>query len=82
MVQHWGAGQVSYDWDETLSEWYVNDGRGLEHGFTVRQPPEGRAAVIYAGLKVWDANGRAVDAWDGSEAGRKKDSRLAPQRSA
>ena len=87
--------RVSYDWDETLREWYVNDGRGLEHGFTVRQQPagrgetlelnlkvrdgleprlrnggrtvafvdaEGRAAVIYAGLKVWDADGHALEA--------------------
>ena len=87
--------RLSYDWDETLREWYVNDGRGLEHGFTLRQQPagqgetlelnlavrggleprvrdggravafvdaEGRAAVIYAGLKVWDADGRALDA--------------------
>jgi uncharacterized protein (TIGR03437 family) len=81
--------RVSYDWDETLREWYVNDGRGLEHGFTLWQPPagrgetlelnlavrggleprvrdggrtvafvdaEGRAALLYAGLKVWDAD--------------------------
>jgi hypothetical protein len=87
--------RVSYDWDENLREWYVNDGRGLEHGFTVRQPPagqgetlelnlavrggleprvrgggravafvdaDGRAVLIYAGLKVWDADGRALDA--------------------
>ena len=87
--------RVNYDWDETLREWYVNDGRGLEHGFTLWQPPagrgetlelnlavrggleprvrdggrtvafvdaEGRAALLYAGLKVWDADGRALDA--------------------
>ncbi len=87
--------RVTYDWDQTLREWYVNGGRGLEHGFTVRQQPagrgetlelnlavrggleprvrdggravafvdaKGRTAVIYAGLKVWDADGRALDA--------------------
>ena len=87
--------RLSYDWDETLREWYVNDGRGLEHGFTLRQPPagrgetlelnltvrggleprvrdggravafvdaKGRTAVTYSGLKVWDADGRALDA--------------------
>ena len=87
--------RLSYDWDEYLREWYVNDGRGLEHGFTVRRRPagrgetlqlnlavrgglepqvrdggravafldaEGRAAVLYAGLKVWDSDGRALDA--------------------
>ncbi len=37
------AGQrVVYEWDEVLEEWYVNDTRGLEHGFTVRErPPPG-----------------------------------------
>ncbi|MEK6642277.1 MAG: FG-GAP repeat protein, partial [Planctomycetota bacterium] len=36
------AGQrVSYQWDDTLTEWYVNDGRGLEHGYTVHQRPGG-----------------------------------------
>jgi hypothetical protein len=31
--------RVTYDWDATLQEWYVNDRRGLEHGFTVRERP-------------------------------------------
>src|SRR5262249_38127185 len=31
--------RVVYDWDDTLEEWFVNDVRGLEHGFTIRQPP-------------------------------------------
>lgn len=31
--------RVSYQWDETLTEWYVNDVRGLEHGFTLQQRP-------------------------------------------
>jgi hypothetical protein len=31
-----GEGQrVAYDWDGVLQEWYVNDTRGLEHGYTV-----------------------------------------------
>lgn len=30
---------LSYTWDETLEEWYRNDGRGLEHGYTVIEPP-------------------------------------------
>lgn len=34
------AGQrVTYDWDATLQEWFVNDRHGLEHGFTVNQRP-------------------------------------------
>ena len=31
--------RVTYDWDATLQEWFVNDRRGLEHGFTVRERP-------------------------------------------
>ena len=34
-----GGGRVAYDWDEILSEWFVNDARGLEHGFTLRERP-------------------------------------------
>ena len=38
------AGQrLSYQWDVSLNEWFVNDRRGLEHGFTVAQRPEGQA---------------------------------------
>lgn len=29
-----------YGWSSTLDEWFVNDARGLEHGFTVRERPE------------------------------------------
>ena len=32
--------RVTYDWDATLQEWFVNDRRGLEHGFTVRERPQ------------------------------------------
>ena len=33
--------RVSYQWSESLTEWYVNDQRGLEHGYTVHERPEG-----------------------------------------
>lgn len=36
------SGEVTYQWDESLEEWYVNDTRGLEHGYTVlERPPRG-----------------------------------------
>jgi hypothetical protein len=35
--------RLTYDWDATVEEWFVNDTRGLEHGFTVRERPEGVA---------------------------------------
>ena len=31
--------RLAYDWDDTLTEWYVNDTRGLEHGYTIHQRP-------------------------------------------
>lgn len=31
--------RLVYSWDDSLEEWYVNDSRGVEHGFTVHQPP-------------------------------------------
>ncbi|MEW6073756.1 MAG: FG-GAP repeat protein [Planctomycetota bacterium] len=83
-----------------LIEWYANDARGLEQGFTVLQPPltaetagraplvlelavgggrgmeiqpgeravrfagpPGRAAILYGGLRAWDATGRELAAW-------------------
>lgn len=34
--------RLSYRWDATVEEWYINDTRGLEHGFTVaHRPPSG-----------------------------------------
>ncbi len=33
------GGRVAYAWDATLEEWYVNDTRGLEHGYTVHRRP-------------------------------------------
>jgi len=33
--------RVAYDWDTTLTEWYVNETRGLEHGYTVHRRPAG-----------------------------------------
>src|SRR5215470_11011768 len=33
--------RVEYRWDEYVTEWFVNDRRGLEHGYTVYRRPEG-----------------------------------------
>lgn len=33
------AATVRYRWDATLDEWYINDARGVEHGFTLHQEP-------------------------------------------
>lgn len=34
------GGQVSYRWSETLDEWFLNDTRGLEQGWTIRERPK------------------------------------------
>ena len=31
--------RLSYPWDANVQEWFVNDKRGLEHGFTVNERP-------------------------------------------
>ena len=86
--------RLTYVWDAALEEWFVNDPRGLEHGFTVHRRPvggeggslrftlavrgglkpavqadgqgvgfidaQGGMVLTYAGLKVWDADGKAL----------------------
>jgi hypothetical protein len=32
--------RVEYHWDEDMTEWYINDQRGLEHGYTVHERPD------------------------------------------
>jgi trimeric autotransporter adhesin len=86
--------RLSYQWDSNVQEWWVNDERGLEHGFTLAQRPiikgqtnlaitlhtrgpltprrqadaqgidftdaAGRTVITYAGLRVWDADGKVL----------------------
>ena len=63
--------RVAYAWGATLEEWYVNDSRGLEHGYIVHQRPvsdgmEGASPLTFTlavrgGLRpVVDAAGRDV----------------------
>lgn len=33
------GGRVAYSWDNLVEEWYVNDARGFEHGFTIHERP-------------------------------------------
>ena len=45
--------KVTYTWNQQLDEWYLNDGRGMEHGFTLKQRPDGNAAEpVLITLKV------------------------------
>ncbi len=46
------GGRLSRVWDERLTEWYVNDSRGLEHGFTVASRPASASAPLTLDLSV------------------------------
>lgn len=44
--------RVAYEWDTTLTEWFVNDSRGLEHGYTVLERPSGGGGPLRFKLAV------------------------------
>ena len=44
--------RVAYRWDARLEEWYVNDERGLEHGFTVLERADGARGPLTLELSV------------------------------
>ena len=50
------GGRVAYTWDAILEEWYVNDTRGLEHGYTLHRRPirddENERAALVLTLRV------------------------------
>jgi len=68
--------RVTYRWSDALDEWYVNDTRGLEHGFTLRSPREIRLSVrgglrprpIATGMEFVDGSGVARMKYTGLEA--------------
>ena len=45
-------GRVSYQWSPGLEEWFVNDRRGLEHGFTIQSRPEGEQGPLTLTLSI------------------------------
>jgi len=66
-----GATRVSYAWGAGLTEWFVNDTRGLEHGFTLLERPGSGPGpltlelAVRGGLKpVAQPSGRAVSFLD------------------
>jgi hypothetical protein len=110
--------RVAYAWDATLREWFVNDARGLEHGFTINDRPAqilnhqssmidpplsftlavrgglrpvvepdrrsvrfvdaaSAAVLTYAGLQVFDADGKTLPALFEPVAGGENSLRLA-----
>lgn len=43
-----GDGQrIEYCWDDLLTDWCINDARGLEHGYTVQQRPAGAGLLRF-----------------------------------
>ncbi|NIN09521.1 MAG: hypothetical protein GTO76_12965, partial [Planctomycetales bacterium] len=41
---------MTFRWDEALTEWYFNDARGLEQGFTLARPPTPSPAWVREGV--------------------------------
>jgi hypothetical protein len=39
------GGRVEYEWNPSLTEWYINDQRGFEHGYTLKHRPEGSSGA-------------------------------------
>ncbi len=37
--------RIVYDWSPNLQEWFINDERGLEHGYTLRERPSSGSQV-------------------------------------
>lgn len=68
MIMRHGSG-LCYQWDGTLREWFLNDARGLEHGFVLERPPADRGAgalelvmEIRGGLRAEiSADARGID---------------------
>lgn len=46
------GGRLLRMWDTCLTEWYVNDTRGLEHGFTVATRPNSARAPLTVDLAI------------------------------
>ncbi len=44
--------KVTYDWGLGLEEWFVNDARGLEHGFTLASRPQGGSGPLIVEMHV------------------------------
>ena len=44
--------QIHYAWDNTLTEWFINDRRGLEQGWTLRTRPAGGGGPLQLTLQT------------------------------
>lgn len=44
--------RVEYHWDDDLVEWYLNESRGIEHGYTLLTRPSGSKASATGGVDL------------------------------
>ncbi|MDF1838829.1 MAG: FG-GAP repeat protein, partial [Planctomycetota bacterium] len=63
--------RMTYGWGANLEEWYINDGRGLEHGYTLASRPEGAGGSLTFDLAVRGSlqpkvqkSGTGITFWD------------------
>jgi len=63
-----GPERLEYIHDENLTEWFVNDCRGLEQGWTLRKRPEGAAAGARLKLELGVRGGLGAKVENGGSA--------------
>lgn len=68
--------RINYQWSADLDEWYVNDSRGLEHGFTLRAPRPEIRLNVRGGLRA-RTSGTGLEFVDDSGTPRMKYTGLA-----
>ena len=62
--------RVVYRWDGVVQEWFVNDQRGLEHGFSVQERPAHRRGGRALGIRPGGAGRFAAESVRGREGGQ------------
>jgi hypothetical protein len=65
--------RVEYVWDDRLTEWFVNDERGFEQGWTLASAPDGTTSArievgVSGGFRVKTADATTVNLTNGATA--------------
>jgi len=68
--------RIDYRWNADLDEWFLNDTRGLEHGFTLRAPRPDIRLAVRGGLEP-RVTGEGIEFFDESGTARIKYTGLA-----
>jgi hypothetical protein len=68
-----GENRVEYVWDDRMTEWFVNDERGFEQGWTLASAPDGTTSArievgVTGGFRVNTADATTVNLTNGATA--------------